>query len=516
MIGATMPSSHRRRRRNFFPVVLPTLLLIATKTSGLSFPIDNGGWSRRDVVVASLSAASSVLLPLTPALAAETASIETIDMDAIYAARAKGPDLGTFMNMDLKKSSSTTGSSATSDKGGFDIFGGREQVSIIRPNVILAQRDPPPLLRMGPKPQLQIPRVGYSLYKTPSDQVSRAVSLALRSGVRHFDVATQYGSNKEFAKAVSTYLDSDVLAINLSDETPELLAVLDKTRRQGEDHAAQIVSSNSYIGMGSGGIPTPAGKLGRKARRDGLFVSHKLSNEQQSSDPIPVQRAIKTEIIGLGVQYLDLVSIHSPLTDSARRIETYKTLLELRDSGFVKSVGVCNYGVGALDEIEKAGLEFPCINQLELSPFNQHRDVVKWCQDRGVAIGCSAWSKLSSADGPQDGWAVVGDIAQKKGKTRAQILVRWSLQKGYVCVPRSSPSSKLERVAIAENSYGGVNHVPIGGPIGGEAGGFVLTDEEMMLLDGLDVGFKAGKLGRRDGWSDGDVTGPEWDPTDFV
>jgi diketogulonate reductase-like aldo/keto reductase len=507
MIGASMPSSDCRRRRTFFPVVLPTILLIATKTSGLSLPVDNGSLTRRDVVAASLSAAaSSLLVPHTPALAAETALIETIDMDAISAARAKGPDLGTFLNMDLTKSrSSATPSmaSGTSDNGGFNIFGGREQqVSIVRPNVILAQRDPPPLLRIGPKPQLPIPRVGYSLYKTPSEQVGRAVSLALRSGVRHFDVATQYGSNKEFAKAVSTYLDGDAMK-NLSDETPELLAVLDETRRQGEDHAAKILSSNSYIGMSSGGFPIPAGKLGRKARREGLFVSHKLSNAQQSTDPIAVRRAIKTEIAVLGVQYLDLVSIHSSLTDSTRRIETYKTLLELRDSGLVKGVGVCNYGVGALNEIETEGLEFPCINQLELSPFNPHGDVVKWCHDRGVAIGCAAWSKLSSADGPQDGWAVVGEIAKKKGKTRAQILVRWSLQNGYVCVPRSSPSSKLERVAIAENSYGGVS-------------GFVLTDEEMMQLDGLDVGFKAGKLGRRDGWSDGDVTGPEWDPTDFV
>lgn len=160
-----------------------------------------------------------------------------------------------------------------------------------------------------------------------------------------------------------------------------------------------------------------------------------------------------------------------------------------------------------MSEIENANLELPSINQLELSPFNQHKDVVDWCQERNITIGCSAWSKLSGNTGPQEGWTVLSDIAKKKKMTKAQVLVRWSLQKGYVCVPRSSSSSKIERIAIAENSYGGVNS---------EGQSYVLTNEEMKILDGLDVGFKAGKLGRRDGWNDNDVTSDNWDPTTFV
>jgi diketogulonate reductase-like aldo/keto reductase len=93
--------------------------------------------------------------------------------------------------------------------------------------------------------------------------------------------------------------------------------------------------------------------------------------------------------------------------------------------------------------------------------------------------------------------------------TKAQILVRWSLQKGYICVPRSNAASKIERIAIAENSYGGVNRIR-------KEGTDVLSSEEMKLLDNLDVSYKAGKLGRRDGWSDSDVTGPDWDPTKAV
>jgi len=187
--------------------------------------------------------------------------------------------------------------------------------------------------------------------------------------------------------------------------------------------------------------------------------------------------------------------------------------LELRDAGFVRSVGVCNYGVTPLQEIEELVggdnlANLPAINQLELSPFNAHSDVVQYCDRNGIAVGCSAWSKLSGVDGLSEGWPALADLAKAKGVTKAQSLVRWSLQKGYVCVPRSGAGSKVERVAIAENSYGGVN------PLNEDGLPFVLRGEDIQILDGLDTGYKAGRLGRRDGWSDDDVAGPEWDPTD--
>lgn len=117
---------------------------------------------------------------------------------------------------------------------------------------------------------------------------------------------------------------------------------------------------------------------------------------------------------------------------------------------------------------------------------------------------CSAWSRLSSTPILQDAWLdVVGGIAKHKGVTKAQVLVRWALQKGFTCVPRSAAATKVEKVAIAENSYGGVCS-------------FQLDKEEMTMLDGLNVSLKAGTLGRRDGWNDSDVQGADWDPTNIV
>ena len=323
--------------------------------------------------------------------------------------------------------------------------------------------------------------------------------------MRHLDLGTLYGSNQEIAIALKQYLDVGMSGLGsyYSMEKPEVLSFLDGVKADGDQHALATASS----GLLSAAAPAPDGSAGRRGRREGLFISHKLSNDEQSLHRIDVKRAVQAQIKLLGVQYLDMVSIHSPLTDRSRRLETYAALLELRDGGFVKSVGVCNYGVEALKEIKEYGLELPCMNQLELSPFNTHSDVVEWCRDNSIAIGCGAWSKLSGVDGPQDQWAIVSKLAEKKNMTKAQVLARWSLQKGYVCVPRSGAGSKIERLAIGENSYGGINR---------EGGGCVLTNEEMDILDGLNIGYKAGKLGRRDGWGDSDVQGVDWDPTDFL
>ena len=381
-------------------------------------------------------------------------------------------------------------------------------------NTILPMENPPPILSIPIKSTsttLNVPRVGYSFYKTAPDKAERCAALALRSGVTHFDLATQYESNAEIGKTIRTYLRYGRTKL-VSEEKPELLELMDA--------AYQYQTTRmKYKGK----------KRGSARRRDELFLSHKISNEEQSTDPDKIRRDVLEAMNTLGVDYLDIVSIHSPLTDSKTRLATYRALLDLqqgddqkKSSPIVRSVGVCNYGLGPLKEIAAAGLPLPAVNQLELSPFNAHRDVVEWCDKNGVAVSCAAWSKLSGASGPSEQWDVLSQIASKKGLTKAQVMVRWSLQKGYVCVPRSGSGSKIERVAIAENSYGGGPVIKNGkittiSSAGGEQDEVaMLTAEEMKILDTLDVNYKAGKLGRRDGWNDADVTGPNWDPTEAV
>eukprot|EP00980_Cylindrotheca_fusiformis_P003240 scaffold735_cov116-Cylindrotheca_fusiformis.AAC.10 len=441
-----------------------------------------------------------------------TASIGTLLTTATTTSKNANAAVDVAVNTDAALSS---GTSRESLQDGIDM----DKINAARSNAgspqetitsktIVPNSNPAPILSirggLKGKSAIKIPRVGFSFYKTPPDQAARCTSLALRTGVKHLDLGTQYNSNDEVAKSLKKYLNSGISGLKLEkEEKPELLEVLDTTRSVG---AQMAVLTESAGGSQNTLSPALDGSAGRRGRREQLFISHKISNDEQSTDPVAVRRAVKKAIATLGCTYLDMVSIHSPLTDSARRIETYKTLLNLRDAGFVKAVGVCNYGLSPLKEIAAADLELPAVNQLELSPFNRHKDVVDWCDKSGIAIACGAWSKLSSTDGPTEGWDVLSKIAQQKGMTKAQVLVRWSLQKGYICVPRSASASKVERLAIAENSYGGVNR---------KEGSYVLSAGEMETLDGLDVSYKAGRLGRRDGWNDSDVTGPDWDPTDY-
>eukprot|EP00804_Cyclotella_cryptica_P006431 CCRYP_018066-RB/>CCRYP_018066-RB protein AED:0.20 eAED:0.20 QI:823/1/1/1/0.5/0.33/3/1582/202 len=193
----------------------------------------------------------------------------------------------------------------------------------------------------------------------------------------------------------------------------------------------------------------------------------------------------------------------SPFSIDRSRSSTchLQDLARTQNEGLIRAVGVCNYGLCHLRELTMHGLPLPSVNQLELSPFNMHDPIVRFCQQNNVQLSCAAWSRLSSTDGPVEQWAKLGDVAKARGVTKAQVLVRWALQKGFACAPRSGTGSKLERIAIAENSYGGVVN-------------FELSTEEMRLLDSLDTNYKSGKLGRRDGWNDEDVTGVDWDPTE--
>lgn len=372
----------------------------------------------------------------------------------------------------------------------------------------LVEKDPSSLLSIRSekkgKVRIRIPRVGYSFYKTAPDTAARCTALALRAGVRHFDVGTLYGSIPQIGSILKQYLDGGISDIDYTSESTELLDLLDKVCFDGQKHSLETTSTKSLMNDMS---PIPNGSASRRGRRSTLFISHKLSNAEQSINRSDVKRFVKQQISNLNVQYLDLVSIHSPLTDKERRLETYGALMEMRDAGFVRSVGVCNYGVKALEEIKYCGFELPSVNQIELSPFNTHDDIVSFCRTNDIAVSCSAWSKLSGTDGPSDQWVILSELAKNKGMTKAQVLVRWSLQKGYICIPRSGCGSKIERKAIAENSYGGVN-LPERENI--------LSEEEMNIIDSLNTNYKAGKLGRRDGWSDDDVLGIDWDPTDFV
>lgn len=127
--------------------------------------------------------------------------------------------------------------------------------------------------------------------------------------------------------------------------------------------------------------------------------------------------------------YIDLFLIHNPHSGSVLRLETYRALLTARSLGLVRSVGVSNYGIHHLQEIESAGLELPSVNQIELHPYCQQRDIVAYCRGKRIVVQAYCPIMRGNVDEGEAG-EVVGVIAEKYGKERAQVLLRWSLQKG--------------------------------------------------------------------------------------
>ena len=145
---------------------------------------------------------------------------------------------------------------------------------------IIPSVDPSPLMSIrggkNGKTTTQIPRVGYSLYKTAPEQVSRCTALSLRAGIRHFDVASLYGSNTEIAVPLKMYLDNGIkqgLAKYYKEEKDELLELLDATSQAGEKHALETIGFRMSVS------PSIDGSAGRRQRREGLFISHKISNK---------------------------------------------------------------------------------------------------------------------------------------------------------------------------------------------------------------------------------------------
>ena len=145
-------------------------------------------------------------------------------------------------------------------------------------------------------------------------------------------------------------------------------------------------------------------------------------------------------------------------------METYRALLASRDKGKIKSVGVSNYGVKHLEEIRQASLEAPTVNQIELHPWCQQKPITEYCNKHDIVV--QAYCPI--VRGEKWGHPVLENLSKKHSVTAAQVLIRWSLQKGYVPLPKSTHEER-----IVENA---------------DVFKFELSSEDMASLDALDEG----------------------------
>jgi len=202
-----------------------------------------------------------------------------------------------------------------------------------------------------------------------------------------------------------------------------------------------------------------------RIEREELFLSTKLWPRDYGLDM--TYKAIEGSARRLGTEYLDLFMLHWPEVPSGtvnKTIlleETWRSLELAYDAGLCRAIGVSNYEIDHLEELFDTCSVKPHVNQIEFHPYNQRSHLLEFCQDSGIQVQgyCPLGKGLIVKD------KIIIDIANRKKRTPAQVLLRWSLQKGVAPVPKST---KVERVAENIDVFG-----------------FALSFEEMALIDAI-------------------------------
>ncbi|KAL7626066.1 hypothetical protein AAE478_002836 [Parahypoxylon ruwenzoriense] len=241
----------------------------------------------------------------------------------------------------------------------------------------------------------EIPRLGFGVYQTPQEEVEKACLEAFNAGYRHIDSAAAYKNEEGCGDAIR------------------------------------------------------ASKLPRSE----VFFTSKIPPQAMNYDAAKQQ--IETSLKTSGLDYIDLMLIHSPYGGPAARKGVWKALVEAVEEGKIRSIGVSNYGVHHLDELEKYITELEAerggkgkggiisVGQYEVHPWCPRKDIAEWCAKRNIAL--EAYSPV--VRGKRFGEKSLVNLAEKYGKTEAQILIRWSLQKGYIPLPKSVTPSRIKENA---------------------------------------------------------------------
>jgi methylglyoxal/glyoxal reductase len=173
--------------------------------------------------------------------------------------------------------------------------------------------------------------------------------------------------------------------------------------------------------------------------REQIFVTSKLWNNDHGYDK--ALQAYDTSLSRLKLDYLDLYLIHWPV--AGLRLDSWRALEQLSADKRVRSIGVSNFLAVHLKELTKVAKVLPAVNQLELTPFLQRTETVALCRELGITL--AAYSPLTR--GQRLDHPVVVELSTLLGRTPAQVLLRWGIQRGFVILPKSVQPSR-----IAENA----------------------------------------------------------------
>lgn len=253
-----------------------------------------------------------------------------------------------------------------------------------------------------------MPKLGFGAYQVDGGDAVGTIVSALELGYRSVDTAAFYGNEEEVGRAIH---DS--------------------------------------------GLP-----------RDEVFVTTKLWNADHGYDA--TMRAFDASSKRLGLDRLDLFLIHWPVPVADRYVDTFRAMQALKRQGRVVSIGVSNFTRAHLERVIGETGEVPAINQVELHPYYAQSELRAFHAAHGIVT--EAWSPLGR--GAEFNDSVIIALADKLGRTPAQVILRWHMQLGNVAIPKSSdPKRMAENLAIFD---------------------FELTGREMTQIAGIDKGARQG------------------------
>ncbi|KAG5648563.1 hypothetical protein DXG03_003174 [Asterophora parasitica] len=219
--------------------------------------------------------------------------------------------------------------------------------------------------------------------------------------------------------------------------------------------SAQAYRNEAHVGeaVRDSGIP-----------REELFITTKIISKFHGYES--TLKGVDESLARFQFDYIDLFLIHDPFAGRERRLATYKALQEAKDAGkcvLTISLLTPDSGVKHLEEIRNAGLPMPSVNQIELHPFCQQRPIVAYCRAHSIVVQAYCPILRGKLDD-----ATIAAIATKYGRDPAQILLRWSLQKGFVPLPKSANPTRIHSNTHLYD--------------------FELAEEDVAALDALDEG----------------------------
>lgn len=180
-----------------------------------------------------------------------------------------------------------------------------------------------------------------------------------------------------------------------------------------------------------------------RVRREEIFITSKLWKDSLGYDD--ALRAFDATLTKLKLEYLDMYLIHWPGDDAAAYKSAWKAMEKLVDQKVVKTIGVSNFSPGQLSQLLMDATVVPAVNQIELNPLRPQTELRQYCQDKNIVI--ESYSPLGRAG--QFLFDKINPLANKLGKTPAQVILRWHIQHGLVAIPKSSsPQRQKENLNI--------------------------------------------------------------------